>query len=69
MNVISVTPNFNGLTEDVVLTIDHGQQIKGGFYNFVIHAGSAAVVSGVRDVAGNALDVASTRSLAVTAPR
>ena len=28
VNVISVTPNFNGLTENVVLTLDHGQPIR-----------------------------------------
>ena len=43
-------------TVTVVATINNGQPLRGGHYFFTIHAQSAADVSGVRDIAGNALD-------------
>ncbi len=56
VNVISVSPGGNGNTENVVLTINNGRPIRGGYYNFVIDSASPDFVSGVQDVAGNALD-------------
>jgi hypothetical protein len=52
----TVMPGGNATTENVVLTLTHHGQIRGGFYNFVIHAASVIFPSGVQDVAGNALD-------------
>ncbi len=54
VNVISATPS--GLTgpENVVLTINDGRQLRGGIYYFTVFSGSGA--TGIRDVAGNALD-------------
>jgi hypothetical protein len=56
VNVISVTPAGNGTVENVILTINGGQPIHGGFYTFVIRSARPDLVSGVQDVAGNALD-------------
>jgi len=54
---VSVAPGGNAMTENVVVTINGGHPIRGGFYNFVIHsAGAGGLVSGVQDIAGNALD-------------
>ena len=56
VNVISVSPTGNGNIENVVLTINGGQPIRGGYYDFVIHSARPDFISGVQDVAGNALD-------------
>ena len=54
---VSVAPGGNATTENVVVTINGGHPIRGGFYDFVIHsAGTGGLVSGVQDIAGNALD-------------
>jgi hypothetical protein len=54
VNVISATPNGPTGPENVVLTINDGRQLRGGRYFFTVISGSGA--TGIRDVAGNALD-------------
>jgi large repetitive protein len=56
VNVIAVSPPGNSRFESVVLTIDQGHSIRGGFYIFLIRSARPDLVSGVQDVAGNALD-------------
>ena len=56
VNVIAISPNTNATTENVTLTINGGQPIRGGHYLFTIHSKSSALPSGVQDLAGNALD-------------
>ena len=54
VNVISATPNGPTGPENVVLTINDGRQLRGGIYYFTVFSGAGA--TGIRDVAGNALD-------------
>ena len=54
VNVISATPSGPTGPENVVLTINDGRQLRGGIYTFTVFSGSGA--TGIRDVAGNALD-------------
>ncbi len=54
VNVISATPNGPTGPENVVLTINDGRQLRGGIYTFTILSGGGP--TGIRDVAGNALD-------------
>ena len=56
VNVIGISPNTNATTENVTLTINGGQPIRGGHYLFTIRSKSPALPSGVQDLAGNALD-------------
>ncbi len=56
INSATLAPGGNATTETVVLTLDKGESIRGGFYNFVIHSSSVVRPSGVQDVAGNGLD-------------
>lgn len=54
---VNVAPGGNSTTETVVITINGGHPIRGGFYDFVIHsAGLGGLVTGIQDRAGNALD-------------
>ena len=54
VNVLSATPSGPTGPENVVLTINDGRQLRGGNYLFTIFSGAGA--TGIRDVAGNALD-------------
>jgi hypothetical protein len=54
VNVISATPSGPTGPENVVLTINDGRQLRGGTYYFTVFSGNGA--TGIRDVAGNALD-------------
>ncbi len=54
VNVISATPSGATGPEQVVLSINDGRQLRGGIDTLTILSGSGA--SGIRDVAGNALD-------------
>ena len=56
MNVISDVPGTTAGTQTVTLSINGGKSIKGKWYFFTIFAASSSNVSGVRDIAGNALD-------------
>lgn len=51
---ISTTTSADALESSVILTINRGRGLRGGSYLFTILSGSGA--TGVRDVAGNALD-------------
>jgi hypothetical protein len=54
VNVISQTQSGPTGPDNVVLTINNGRQLRGGTYTFSILSGAG--VSGIRDIAGNALD-------------
>ena len=54
VNVIAATPTGPTGPENVVLTINDGRQLRGGIYTFTVFSGSYA--TGIRDLAGNALD-------------
>jgi hypothetical protein len=56
INSATVAPGGNATHETVILTVNSGQPIRGGFYTFTIHSASPVKVSGVQDIAGNALD-------------
>lgn len=56
INHVSLFPGGNANSELAVLTVNSGQPIRGGFYDFIIHSASPVMTSGVQDVAGNALD-------------
>jgi hypothetical protein len=51
---ISTTTSADALQSTVILTINRGRGLRGGSYLFTILSGSGA--TGVRDLAGNALD-------------
>jgi hypothetical protein len=54
VNVISQTPNNPTGIDTVVLKINDGRQLRGGNYLLTILSGGGA--TGIRDIAGNALD-------------
>jgi hypothetical protein len=56
INSAFVAPGGNATHETVILTVNGGQPIRGGFYTFTIRSASPVKVSGVQDIAGNALD-------------
>lgn len=56
MNVISDVPGSSSGTQTVTLTINKGHYIRGGWFKFTIFSASPTNTSGVRDIAGNALD-------------
>jgi hypothetical protein len=56
VNVISVTPGTTAGTQLATLSINGGRYIGGGNYLFTVHSVSPSDVSGVQDIAGNALD-------------
>ena len=56
VNVISDTPATTTGTQTVTLTINGGTYMKGGWYDFTIRSISPGDLSGVEDIAGNALD-------------
>ncbi len=56
VNVISDTPGTTSGTQTVTLTINGGKYIKGGWYFFTIRSVSPSDLTGVEDIAGNALD-------------
>jgi uncharacterized protein (TIGR03118 family) len=55
-NVISDVPGTTAGTQTVTLSVNGGHYIKGGWYFFTIRSASPENPSGVRDIAGNALD-------------
>ncbi len=56
INVISDVPGTTAGTQTVTLTVDQGHYIPGGWYDFTIFSASPSNVSGVKDIAGNAMD-------------
>ncbi len=56
MNVISDVPGSPSGPQTVTLTINKGHYIRGGWYQFTIYSASPIDTSGIRDIAGNALD-------------
>jgi len=56
VNVISVTPGTTSGAQVATLSINGGQYLRGGFYDFTIHSVSPTDRTGVQDIAGNALD-------------
>ena len=56
VNVISDTPGTTTGTQTVTLSINGGKYIKGGWYFFTIYSASPSDLTGVQDIAGNALD-------------
>lgn len=55
-NVITDVPGTTTGTQTVTLTVNGGKPIAGGWYFFTIISKSSTDVSGVEDIAGNALD-------------
>ncbi len=53
---ITVSPGTTTGTQTATLTINGGHYIKGGWYFFTIYSLSPSDTSGIRDIAGNALD-------------
>jgi hypothetical protein len=53
---INVTPGATPLSEDVTVVFNNGKELKGGFFQIIARAKSALLVSGIQDIAGNALD-------------
>jgi hypothetical protein len=56
VNVISVSPGTTTGSQSVTLSLNRGQPIRGGFYDFTIRSVSPKDLSGIQDIAGNALD-------------
>ena len=56
VNVISVTPGTTSGSQLVTLSINGGHYIPGGNYLFTVHSVSPTDLTGVQDIAGNALD-------------
>lgn len=56
VNVISVSPGTTTGTQSATLTINGGHYVPGGWYFFTIRSVSPNDLSGVQDIAGNALD-------------
>lgn len=56
VNVISVSPGTTTGTQTATLTINGGHYVSGGWYFFTIRSVSPSDLSGVQDIAGNALD-------------
>jgi hypothetical protein len=56
VNVIGDTPGTYSGTQTVTLTINQGHYIKGGWYFFTIRSVSPSDLTGIQDIAGNALD-------------
>ena len=56
VNVISDVPGTTSGTQVATLSINGGKYIRGGWYFFTIHSVSPTDLSGVKDIAGNALD-------------
>jgi hypothetical protein len=55
-NVISDVPGTTTGTQTVNLSANGGHYIKGGWYFFTVRSASLENTSGIRDIAGNALD-------------
>ena len=53
---ITVTPGTTTGSQLVTLIFNNGRYMRGGHYFFTVHTASTTNVSGVRDIAGNALD-------------
>ena len=56
VNVISVTPGTTAGTQLATLSINGGRYIPGGTYLFTVKSVSPSDLTGVQDIAGNALD-------------
>jgi hypothetical protein len=56
VNVISDTPGTTTGSQFVILTIGRGRPIHGGFYDFTIRSVRPSNLTGIQDIAGNALD-------------
>jgi hypothetical protein len=56
VNVISVVPGSTSGEQVATLTINQGATLRGGQYYFTIRSMSPNVLTGVQDIAGNALD-------------
>jgi hypothetical protein len=56
VNVISDVPGTTTGPQSVTLTIGRGLPIRGGFYDFTIRSVSPTDLTGIQDIAGNALD-------------
>jgi uncharacterized repeat protein (TIGR01451 family) len=53
---ISLLPGATPQSEDVTVVFNNGRALKGGFFQIIARAKSTLLVSGIQDVAGNALD-------------
>ncbi len=56
VNVISITPGTTAGSQLVTLTLNDGHSIRGGHYLFTVRSVSPTDLTGVQDIAGNALD-------------
>jgi hypothetical protein len=56
VNVISITPGTTTGSQLVTLTLNDGHSIRGGHYLFTVRSVSPTDLTGVQDIAGNALD-------------
>jgi hypothetical protein len=56
INVVSDTPGTTTGVQTATLSINKGHYVSGGWYFFTIRSASALNPSGIRDIAGNALD-------------
>ena len=56
VNAISDVPSTTSGPQFVTLTIGRGHAIRGGFYDFTIRSVSPTDLTGIQDIAGNALD-------------
>jgi hypothetical protein len=56
VHTITVSPGTSTGSQLVTLTINRGGPIHGGFYDFRIRSVSGANLTGLQDIAGNALD-------------
>ncbi len=56
IDAVTVTPATTTGTQTVTLTIGRGKFIRAGWYDFTIRSVTASDLSGVQDIAGNALD-------------
>jgi hypothetical protein len=56
VDTITVSPGTTTGTQTVTLSVNGGHYIRGGWYFFTIYSASPSDTSGVRDIAGNALD-------------
>jgi hypothetical protein len=56
VNVVSVVPGTTSGQQVVTLTINQGTYLKGGHYFFTIRSVTPSDLTGIQDIAGNALD-------------
>ncbi len=56
VNVISASPGTTSGGQTATLTFNKGHYIRGGWYFFTVRSLSTSDLSGVQDIAGNALD-------------